>query len=343
MADSLASLALNRVGELRRTRGWSQAELARRVGVSRAGIGAIESGAVVPSVATALRLAAALGSTVEELFGEPSRRWVGRPAAEGERVWVAGSRLLRVEPTAAGELAHDAVVAGGALERRGGPEEHRPSLVVAGCDPAVGLLGQALARRDVRLIPLQRASRAALEALAAGVADAAGVHLAGDNEAAVREVLGPGHLLVRVASWREGVVVAGPRPRALGPLVRGRQPWAVREPGSGARLVLERLFGQEGRPVPARRVVRDHRTVAELVREGWARAGVCVELVAAEAGLGFAPAETEAYDLVVAEDRVDEPAVRALLEVLRDRSFRALVGDLPGYDPHAMGEVRAIA
>jgi molybdate-binding protein/DNA-binding XRE family transcriptional regulator len=338
----MATSAPNRVAELRRTRGWSQAELARRVGVSRAGIGAIESGAVVPSVATALRLAAALGSTVEELFGEPSLRWVGRPAAEGERVWVAGGRLLRAEPTAGGELAHDAVVAGGALERRGQPE-HRPTLVVAGCDPAVGLLGQALARRDVRLIPLQRASRAALEALAAGVADAAGVHLAGDNEAAVREVLGPGHLLVRVASWREGVVVAGARPRALGPLVRGRHPWAVREPGSGARLVLERLFADEGRPVRARRVVRDHRTVAELVRAGWARAGICVELVAAEAGLGFAPAETEAYDLVVAEDRVDEPAVRALLEVLRERSFRALVADLPGYDPRAMGEVRAIA
>jgi molybdate-binding protein/DNA-binding XRE family transcriptional regulator len=340
--DDILATPPNRVGELRRSRGWSQAELARRVGVSRAGVGAIEAGEVVPSVATALRLAAVLGATVEELFGAPPHRWVGRTAAEGERVWVAGRRLLPVEPTAAGELAHDAVVAGGALARRGGPE-HRPTLVVAGCDPAVGLLGQALARREVRLIPLQRASRAALEALAAGVADAAGVHLAGGNEAAVREVLGPGYLLVRVASWREGVAVAGPRPSAVGPLVRGRRRWAVREPGSGARLVLERLFGQEGRPVPARRVVRDHRTVAELVREGWASAGVCVELVAAEAGLGFVPAETEPYDLVVAEDLLDEPAVRALLEVLRDRSFRALVADLPGYDPRAMGEVRGVA
>lgn len=340
--DEILAAPGNRVAELRLARGWSQAELARRVGVSRAGIGAIETGAVVPSVATALRLAAALGSTVEELFAEPAVRWAGPPAAEGERVWVAGPRLLPAEPTAAGELAHDAVVSGGRLARRGEPEG-RPTLVVAGCDPAAGLLGQALARRGVRLIPLQRGSRAALQALAEGMVDAAGVHLGGSNEAAVREVLGPGHLLVRVASWREGVAVAGARPRAVGPLVRGRAAWAAREPGSGARLLLERLFRQEGRPVRVRRVVRDHRSVAELVREGWARAGVCVELVAVEAGLAFLAAETEAYDLVLPEDRVEELAVRALLEVLRDRSFRALLADLPGYDPRAMGEVRAVA
>lgn len=342
MDNILASPAPNRLAELRRRRGWSQAELARRVGVSRAGIGAIETGAAVPSVATALRLAAVLGSTVEELFGEPAPRWVGGPASEGERVWVVGTRLLPTEPTAAGELPHDGVVSGGALARRG-ERERRPTLVVAGCDPAVGLLGQALARRDVRLIPLQRASRAALEALAAGTVDAAGVHLAGGNEAAVREALGNGYLLVRVARWREGVVVAGARPRTLGPLVRGRTAWAAREPGSGARLVLERLFRQEGREPRFRRIARDHRAVAELVRGGWARAGVCVELVAAESGLGFVPAETEAYDLVLPEGRIDEPAIRALLEALRDRSFRALVGDLPGYDTSEMGAVRAVA
>jgi molybdate-binding protein/DNA-binding XRE family transcriptional regulator len=330
----------NRVAELRARRGWSQRELARRIGVSRAGLGAIEAGEVTPSVATALRLAEALGSTVEELFGSPPRRFAGPAARPGERVWLAGDRLLRAEPTALGEVPHDAVMAPGALERRA---DAGPTLVLAGCDPAAGLLASALGRRGVRLIALQRGSRPALEALAAGVADVAGVHLAGGNDGAVREALGSGARLVHLARWREGVAVARARPPGVSALVRGRATWVAREPGSGARLVLERLFREEGREPRFRRVVRDHRAVAQLVRDGWGEAGVCVELVAAETGLAFIPAGSEPYELCFREELEDDPRIAALLATLRDPSFRALVADLPGYDPREMGELRAIA
>lgn len=332
----------NRVGELRRRRGWSKRELARRVGVSRAGLGAIEAGEVMPSVATALRLAEVLGSTVEELFGSTARRFAGPTAGPGERVWVVGDRLLRVEATAVGEVPHDAVMARRGLDRRAEPE---PTLVLAGCDPAVGLLRPALARRGVRLVPLQRGTRAALEALDAGVADVAGVHLAGPegNERAVRETLGGGFRLAHVARWREGVAVAGAAPRPMSSLVRARTTWVAREAGSGARACLDRLFREAGREPAFRRVVRDHRSVAQLVRDGWGTAGVCVELVAAEAGLAFVPTETEPYELCFRAELEDDPRVAALLAVLRDRSFRALLADLPGYDPSSTGEVRAVA
>ncbi|MCP4661688.1 MAG: helix-turn-helix transcriptional regulator [bacterium] len=46
----------------------TQAELARRAGASRQTIVAIEKGNYSPSVYLALRLAAVLGATVEELF-----------------------------------------------------------------------------------------------------------------------------------------------------------------------------------------------------------------------------------------------------------------------------------
>jgi len=46
----------------------TQAELAERAGVTRKSINAIETGKMVPSVLLALRLARALGTTVEELF-----------------------------------------------------------------------------------------------------------------------------------------------------------------------------------------------------------------------------------------------------------------------------------
>ena len=66
MADTLVR---NLVKLYRRQRGWSQAELARRAGVSRTAVSVVEVNRLVPSVAAALSLASAFGCTVEGLFG----------------------------------------------------------------------------------------------------------------------------------------------------------------------------------------------------------------------------------------------------------------------------------
>ena len=58
----------NRIRRHRTAAELSQADLARRVGVSRQTVVAMEKGNYNPSVALALRLARALGTTVEELF-----------------------------------------------------------------------------------------------------------------------------------------------------------------------------------------------------------------------------------------------------------------------------------
>jgi putative transcriptional regulator len=47
---------------------WTQEELARRVDVTRKTINTIENGKYVPSTYLALKIAAAFGATVEELF-----------------------------------------------------------------------------------------------------------------------------------------------------------------------------------------------------------------------------------------------------------------------------------
>ncbi|WP_380163508.1 helix-turn-helix transcriptional regulator [Jannaschia sp. R86511] len=58
----------NRIGELRGERGWTQAELARRAGVSRQTVNAIETGRFDPSLPVAFRLSRLLGLPLEELF-----------------------------------------------------------------------------------------------------------------------------------------------------------------------------------------------------------------------------------------------------------------------------------
>jgi putative transcriptional regulator len=52
----------------RAARGWTQAELAVRVGVSRKTINTVENAVFIPSTILALRLARALDAPVEQLF-----------------------------------------------------------------------------------------------------------------------------------------------------------------------------------------------------------------------------------------------------------------------------------
>lgn len=54
--------------EAREAKGWTQADLAERIGVSRKTINTIENGVFIPSTVIALKLARAFGRTVEQLF-----------------------------------------------------------------------------------------------------------------------------------------------------------------------------------------------------------------------------------------------------------------------------------
>ena len=58
----------NSVKEHRVERGWSQGELARRLGVSRQTINAVETDKYDPSLPLALRMAKIFGKPVDALF-----------------------------------------------------------------------------------------------------------------------------------------------------------------------------------------------------------------------------------------------------------------------------------
>ncbi|WP_459205475.1 helix-turn-helix transcriptional regulator [Pseudomonas sp. MLB6B] len=58
----------NRVRELRAERGWSQAELATRLGVSRQTVNAIETGRYDPSLPLAFNLARLFEQPIEAIF-----------------------------------------------------------------------------------------------------------------------------------------------------------------------------------------------------------------------------------------------------------------------------------
>ncbi len=58
----------NHLRDLRAERGWTQADLAERAGVSRQTINAIEKGKFDPSLPLAFRLARLFGLKIEDIF-----------------------------------------------------------------------------------------------------------------------------------------------------------------------------------------------------------------------------------------------------------------------------------
>jgi molybdate-binding protein/transcriptional regulator with XRE-family HTH domain len=341
----------NRVRDHRTSRGWSQADLARRAGVSRAAVSAIEIDRLVPSVAAALGLAAAFGCTVETLFGAAAStepEWAWPPAQEPCRYWqaVVGGRFYRypVEAGPAAVTVHDGVCRGGQYTPRDGADPGA-TLVVASCDPAAALLAAEYARATgFRLLVLPRSGGAALDLLGRGLVHVAGVHFAtpdapDGNARGVAEALGQDHRLLRVADWQEGLAVApSARVSTVGGALRADLRWVGREPGSAARQCLDEL--RPARPAP-RRLARDHRGVAEAVRCGWADVGVCHRLAAEEAGLAFLPVRQEGFDLSFPAGADGDPRVDALVRLVRSAACRRLLGDLPGFDTRNAGEVRA--
>ncbi len=344
-----------RVREMREARGWSQQDLADRSGLSRAGISAIETGRVAPSTAAALSLASALGRRVEDLFiltGRTESReaaWAWPPAAGAARFWEAlvGGRLLRypVEPNCGGALPHDGVWRGGRVKAPDGGDPER-TLVLAGCDPAAGLLVSEAARQEnLRVIALTRSSTAALTILGSDLVHVAGVHLSsvdedGGNATAVRACLGAGYRLLRVTRWEEGVALDHHRKlRSVGALAGARLRWIGRDVGSGASQCLETILGRRRAPL---HVARDHRGVADAIRSGYADAGVCLRFVSEEAGLPFLTVRSEPYDLCFPEETRSDWRLEALVRVVRSPRYRSLLRDLPGYDPRGSGELRSV-
>jgi molybdate-binding protein/DNA-binding XRE family transcriptional regulator len=345
----------NRVRTCRVARGWSQDELATRAGISRAGVSAIETGRLVPATSAALALAAVLDCRVEDLFqlasatpGEAA--WAWQPSREPCRYWratVSGREwTYPTEPTDLGVIGHDGVCQDGKFREQltTAPAD---TLVLASCDPAVGLLANELSRRSsFRLLAFPRSSLEALTLLAKGVVHVAGIHLASDgrhelNTAAAKEKMRSGFCLLRGARWQEGLALAaGLEFQSVQAAVQSQARWVGRETGSAARELLDELLGDRS---PPRRIAYGHRGVAEAVRCGWADVGVCLRLVSDEAGLGFLSVREEDYDYCYASELEGDPRIQALVETVRSASYRGMLSDLPGYEAAQSGELERVA
>ena len=63
---------------------------------------------------------------------------------------------------------------------------------------------------------------------------------------------------------------------------------------------------------------------------------------AREAGLRFLPVRTESLDLCFPAAMERVPRLQALIHLIRSRSYRRLVDELPGYDAQPTGELQSV-
>ena len=366
-----------RLARARTARDLTQTELARRAGISRQALGAIESGAYHPGVAIAIRLARELGASVESLFGEINDEastlveagWLDderrRHPRSQSRVVVALARVGGKVVAVARPAAHLTLVpAAGVLQRARRhradvatfhlPDEIDSTLLMSGCDPAVAILADWLARRrsPVHAVALSCSSREALRALVDGRAHVAGVHLR-DRKTGVYN-LAPisravGHrrsMVVNFARWELGLATAPGNPlaiRGFADLARPGLRIVNREDGSGARSALDQALGELG--LPSERIagyqfeVGGHLEVAAAVAAGLADVGVTIRLGADAYGLHFLAQRDERYDLVIMGDEAESIAVKAMLDALNSRRFANEISQLCAYDTAQMGQV----
>ena len=307
-----------RLQEIRKTRGFSAADLAGRVGVTRQTIYCIEDGSFVPNTAVSLKLARTLQVTVEELFSTEPAKSQKASLKSLRSLTNAGNRLL-----------------------------------LAGCDPALSFVSEALRPSGIEIVTVPCSSRRALAWLKQGKIDAAGAHLVdrstGEyNLPIIRRLFPPAAIrVVTFAAWEQGLLVRRGNPktiRSVADLGRRGVTLMNREKGSGSRDLLDAALRDAA--IPLQRVngydsiASGHLPAAYAVAAGAADCCIAPRSAARCFGLDFLPIATERFDLAFTQASLDLPAAKALLDLLNGSQLRGKLHTLAGYDTAHTGKLQ---
>ena len=377
---------VNRLKVLRTERGLSQGELAKRAGITRQAVSSIESNLYLPATTVALQLAFVLACRVEDLFSlTPSEEFMegtfighlppqGRTPSRSARVKVStvGKHTFVRSLSELGDQLSFAVPADGFLTETDGNssgttvrvklsrdrEAIRQEISVAGCDPAIFLLGEHLRRQKEKtsVVGWTMGSMAALRALQHGEVHVAGMHLfdQGSGESNMpflrRTLKGSGYEVVTFATWEEGFLVRPGNPlsiRTADDLAQPAVRLVNREEGSGARLLLDQRLRTSGiRPKQIRGYdifASTHFEVARAIAKEQADVGIGIRSAAQLFALDFIPLQTARYDLVVPKTYLkSHPTLTHLFETLVSRPFRSEIDALGGYDTSETGKVHPL-
>ncbi len=360
----------NHLQAIRKKRGIAAADLARRVGVSRQTIYAIEEGTFVPNTTVSLQLSRALDVKVEEIFSlsdeyppEPigAELLPNVQASEGQpvRLCRVNQRLVAVPTTllpAYLPTAEAIIESRKKLSVRIKAPVELPEdgtrLLLAGCDPALSMLHDALRPSGIDIISVPAGSRLALQWLKQGRVHAAGSHLLDRasgkyNLPIIRRLLPKTSVrVVTFAVWEQGLVVRRGNPngiRSVADLAGYRLKIVNREEGAGSRELLDAKLRELGIPFKQVNgydsVAAGHLAAAFSVAAGDADCCIAPRSAARCFGLDFVPLAVERFDVSFAQASLESPAAKALLDVLQRSHFRRKLESIAGYDTAHTGEI----
>lgn len=367
----------NRLAAIRKSRGVGASDLARRVGTSRQTIYAIEAGTYVPNTEVALNLARELEVPFDQLFslqddsgtaGESLKVEMlsGQATAPGQAVRICqiGSNWVGVPVSASPCYMPEAdgiVRQAGLTKNRADltvfakEEASQKRLVLAGCDPATGLLSSMVEKvSGVDVVSAPASSKLALTWLSEGKVHIAGSHLEDPKTGEFnlpfirKQYPDEDFTVITFARWEEGLVIAPGNPKAIKnieDLARPDVRFANREPGSGSRALLDQLLAKAAIPHTAvqgyKRISFGHLAAAYAVLSGDADVCLATRSAAQSFGLDFLPLHSERYDLVMRRRTADMPVVKVFLDVLQRATLRRKLEVLAGYDTSQTGTVVA--
>jgi len=196
----------NRLAELRKKHGLSQAELAKQVGITRQAVYAIEANQYLPSTQIALQLAGVLNCQIEDIFSLQESEVIvdaellGRLSTQKKPMRVklsqVGSRMLARPMAELGDILNFVMSADGLILEDSKASTRKKNshvtvkllhsrevieqnIVIAGCDPALFLAGEHVRKINALsgVTNWTMGSANALCALQRGEVHMAGLHL----------------------------------------------------------------------------------------------------------------------------------------------------------------------
>ena len=230
-------------------------------------------------------------------------------------------------------------------------EAAQKRLLLAGCDPATGLLSRMVEKASgVEVVSAAASSKQALQWLVEGKVHIAGSHLEDPKTGEFNlpflrsEFPQESFTVVTFARWEEGFVTAPGNPKSIrdaGDLARRNIKFVNRELGSGSRGLLDKLIAAAGL-APSKingydRIAYGHLAAAFAVLSGDADVCLATRSAAQAFGLSFLPIHSERYDLVMRKRTAESPVIRSFLDVLQRATLRRKLETLAGYDTSQTG------
>jgi len=281
---SYAEPVANRLSELRKKHGLSQAELAKQVGITRQAVYAIEANQYLPSTQIALQLAGVLNCQIEDIFSLQESEVIvdaellGRLSTQKKPMRVklsqVGSRMLARPMAELGDILNFVMSADGLILDDSSSKLRKKNshvtvkllhsrevidqnIVIAGCDPALFLAGEHVRKINALsgVTNWTMGSANALCALQRGEVHMAGLHLvdmkSGQSNIPYlkRHARNQDFVGVHFASWVQGLLIQSGNPkriRTVQDLIKPGVRLVNREAGSGARFFLDALLAQVG-------------------------------------------------------------------------------------------------